>query len=629
MEEPSWFLRSFSRESCPPKPSSFSRENCPPVPNAFEALFSNLLKQKKPLTADDASVTREPKREAAREVVPQKRRLNLSALNPSLYVIGLETVEQILPRYLKKSGIACERMQHAGLPVEAIRHVLEALFVYPEGSSLQSEERLRKVFALFDASGDGFLDQDEFFAVLPLMGEDVPPEAIGKLFMASDTDSSGTISGAEFVEFMLQANPADPNTPDGWRAFLPEHAAHFEEMVLLQVAERKIKGNKGQAWRVVLPEELESTQRSADAPWATTLLLSKSDLANAEAVIAGLRQLGFKDEEVRAVARALFVTNTDEDYAGVFAIFDRDHTGGLDPFEFRAIMALLGEHSTEGEARELFLEADVDNDGMLDVAEFIHLLRRISPKSTAAAEARLLRTGLARDRLQARIAASSIADVDPAEAEAMTQILLLGASKAGKTFLLNQVLADKLPKGNTVAVGVGALTVKIGTHPVALQVLDTPGDERFAPLGAIFYGSTPYALLMFDATSFESFSALSALYNAFVACHPGLDVAAHICVVSNMARLGVKRAVSAGYALEWCRQHGGLPLFEVGAESPQGILEPLHHIADTFLTASQILQEKPTPAVEVHDQAPLVPAERAPGRGRGKASVGFVKGGGS
>ena len=40
-------------------------------------------------------------------------------------------------------------------------------------------------------------------------------------------------------------------------------------------------------------------------------------------------------------------------HAQVFQIFDRDHTGGLDPFEFRATIALLGDHSTEAEVRDL------------------------------------------------------------------------------------------------------------------------------------------------------------------------------------------------------------------------------------------------------------------------------------
>ena len=65
--------------------------------------------------------------------------LDLKSLNPSLFVVGLETVELLLPRYLQKAGIACERMQHAQLPVEAIRRVLKALFVVREGETVQAQ----------------------------------------------------------------------------------------------------------------------------------------------------------------------------------------------------------------------------------------------------------------------------------------------------------------------------------------------------------------------------------------------------------------------------------------------------------------------------------------------------------
>ena len=59
----------------------------------------------------------------------------------------------------------------------------------------------------------------------------------------------------------------------------------------------------------------------------------------------------------------LFESQSDADYERVFQIFDTDHGGGIDPFEFRSLAALLGDHSTEAEAREMFLEYDRDGDG--------------------------------------------------------------------------------------------------------------------------------------------------------------------------------------------------------------------------------------------------------------------------
>jgi len=85
----------------------------------------------------------------------QKRRrsLNLTALNPSLANVGVAVCETLMPRYLDKAGVSCERMQHAGLPLEFITLLLSAVF------GAQDEAELRRVFELFDASGDGCLDE--------------------------------------------------------------------------------------------------------------------------------------------------------------------------------------------------------------------------------------------------------------------------------------------------------------------------------------------------------------------------------------------------------------------------------------------------------------------------------------
>ena len=60
--------------------------------------------------AEQNTAEKQPKR-------PKKpKRVNLATVNPSLRAMGLEVVERLMPRYLVKAGLACERMQHAGLP---------------------------------------------------------------------------------------------------------------------------------------------------------------------------------------------------------------------------------------------------------------------------------------------------------------------------------------------------------------------------------------------------------------------------------------------------------------------------------------------------------------------------------
>jgi len=94
--------------------------------------------------------------------------LNLATVNPSLVAMGLEVVERLMPRYLPKAGLACERMQHASLPGDFIALVLEAAF------GEQTDAQLLEVFHYFDADGSGYLDEDEFVAIAPLLAEDVP-----------------------------------------------------------------------------------------------------------------------------------------------------------------------------------------------------------------------------------------------------------------------------------------------------------------------------------------------------------------------------------------------------------------------------------------------------------------------
>ena len=105
------------------------------------------------------------------------------------------------------------------------------------------------------------------------------------------------------------------------------------------------------------------------------------------------------DHQVLAIVRAVFVTQTDEDYAKVFDIFDTDSTGGIDQHEFHQITALLGNHASEAETRALFLSADTDCNGLLDVAEFTALLRSLSPAARSD-DAHYVRTLMARQQAE-------------------------------------------------------------------------------------------------------------------------------------------------------------------------------------------------------------------------------------
>jgi len=105
-------------------------------------------------------------------------------------------------------------------------------------------------------------------------------------------------------------------------------------------------------------------------------------------------------------------------------------------------------------------------------------------------------------------------------------------------------------------------------------------------------------MLMYDVTSFETFSALQPLLDQFRRANPACRPAEHVVLVANEARVGMKHAVSPGLALEWCEENGDIPYFEVDPEVPQGVLEPLRFLADEFLTAHPLEQGYPTSGSE-------------------------------
>ena len=133
------------------------------------------------------------------------KRVNLASVNPSLRTVGLPVVERLMPRYLVKAGLACERMQHAGLPGPFIANVLEATF------GTQTEAQLSEVFHYFDADGGGYLDEDEFIAIAPLLAEDVPGDSLAALMAAIDTDCNGTVRRDADGSWAVHSPNPNPN----------------------------------------------------------------------------------------------------------------------------------------------------------------------------------------------------------------------------------------------------------------------------------------------------------------------------------------------------------------------------------------------------------------------------------
>ena len=114
-----------------------------------------------------------------------------------------------MSRYLKKEG------RPSG-GANAARGHADCFYIFSSAEGTQSDRALHDAFNIFDATGDGLIDEDEFLSLLPLLGEEVPGQLVRKLFEAIDENESGTISCDEFVQFVRRANPcAVPPRPGG------------------------------------------------------------------------------------------------------------------------------------------------------------------------------------------------------------------------------------------------------------------------------------------------------------------------------------------------------------------------------------------------------------------------------
>ena len=66
-----------------------------------------------------------------------------------------------------------------------------------------NSDELRRVFARFDADGDGSIDLEEFRAIIESLGENPSDEVLSLEFAAIDTNADGKVELQEFVRWWL------------------------------------------------------------------------------------------------------------------------------------------------------------------------------------------------------------------------------------------------------------------------------------------------------------------------------------------------------------------------------------------------------------------------------------------
>ncbi|KAH8692440.1 GTPase Rab4, small G protein superfamily, partial [Talaromyces proteolyticus] len=113
----------------------------------------------------------------------------------------------------------------------------------------------------------------------------------------------------------------------------------------------------------------------------------------------------------------------------------------------------------------------------------------------------------------------------------LAKVILVGPSGTGKSCLLHRFVKDewRVLSSQTIGVEFSSKIVKVGTGSrrkrIKLQLWDTAGTERFRSVSRSYYRGAAGAILIYDISSYSSFSALPTfLMDARALASPNLTV---------------------------------------------------------------------------------------------------------
>jgi small GTP-binding protein len=104
-------------------------------------------------------------------------------------------------------------------------------------------------------------------------------------------------------------------------------------------------------------------------------------------------------------------------------------------------------------------------------------------------------------------------------------------------------------------------------HP-EIQLWDTAGMERYRTLNNVFYRGAVAAILVFDLTSYQSFTELDSWLKEFTT-----NARPNSCVVlcANKLDLADARQVDSDEIISFCKDHDDLNYFETSACTGEGV----------------------------------------------------------
>ena len=156
------------------------------------------------------------------------------------------------------------------------------------------------------------------------------------------------------------------------------------------------------------------------------------------------------------------------------------------------------------------------------------------------------------------------------------KICIIGDSGVGKTSLIMRYVKGKFSNTYRITVGADLFSYELshGGKTYLLQVWDTAGQERFQTIGTAFYRGSDACVIVYDITNPKSLSNVETWKREFVKQGGVKDPAAFpFIVLGNKCDRETERAVEKATAEEFCKENGGMTLFETSAKEDLNVKE--------------------------------------------------------
>jgi len=162
------------------------------------------------------------------------------------------------------------------------------------------------------------------------------------------------------------------------------------------------------------------------------------------------------------------------------------------------------------------------------------------------------------------------------------KVVFLGKSGVGKTSITLRFCRDTFLDGTEATIGASFLTkmLTISERQIKFEMWDTAGQERYRALAPMYYRNADAAVLVYDITDSESFTALQSWYLELQKNVPSCI----IVLAGNKLDLEKERTVAKDVANDFARDHD-CPLLEVSSKTGENVDE-------LFTKLGKLLTEK-------------------------------------